>query len=151
MRRTFAVLFATIMLTMVPLVARAQSASWTDGATENSVSFDSGQVQYRQSKPLANNTSGWWLYTIALSDIDCLQFQIFASGEMLSVVGKANDSVLKKADPLGTTHGYEAALKHFDIMFPTSAADTAKNLLHELERASPGLAKRTNKGACELL
>jgi len=151
MMRAFAVLFATILLTMVPLVARAQSASWTDGATENAVTFDSGQVQYRQSKPLANNTSGWWQYTIALSDIDCLQFQIFPSGEMLSVVGKANDSVLKKADPLGTTHGYEAALKHFDIMFPPSAADTAKNLLHELERASPELAKRTNKGACELL
>lgn len=149
--RAFAVLFATILLTMVPLVARAQSASWTDGAAENAVTFDSGQVQYRQSKPLANNTSGWWQYTIALSDIDCLQFQIFPSGEMLSVIGKANDSVLKKADPLGTTHGYEVSLKHFDIMFPPSAAETAKNLLHGLEHVSRGLAQRTNKGACELL
>jgi len=112
MNRCLGVAIASLMLLLVaPVVAFAQSASWTDGETENSVSFDSGQVQYRQSKPLANNTSGWWEYTIALSDIDCLEFQAFPSGEMLSVVGKANDSVLKKADPLGTTHGYEMALK----------------------------------------
>ena len=148
MRRAIAALGVALLLSAAPLRLLAQTATWSDGETENAVTFDSGQVHYRQSKSLPENKSGWWDYVIALADIDCLRFQALSTGDVLSIVGKSNDSVLKKADPYGTTHGYEAALKHFDIVFPPAASSIAQGLLRQLEHASPGLAKRTNQGAC---
>lgn len=148
MKRAIAAIGVALFLSAAPLRLLAQTATWADGETENAVTFDSGQVQYRQSKPLPGNKSGWWDYTISLSDIDCLQFQALSTGDVLSIVGKSNDSVLKKADPYGTTRGYEAGLKHFDMIFPPSASATALDLLHELQRAAPNLLRRTNTGAC---
>lgn len=151
MKRAIAAIGVALFLSAAPLRLLAQTATWTDGETENAVAFDSGEVHYRQSKSLPGDKSGWWEYTVALSEINCLQFQALGTGDVLSIVGKSNDSVLKKADPYGTTHGYEVALKHFDIVFPPNASPIAQKLLSQLERASPELAKRTNQGACSLL
>ncbi len=137
-----------LVMSAAPSRLLAQTANWNDGATQNVVTLDSGQLHYRQSKPLADEKSGWWDYTVALSDIDCLQFLTFKTADILSVVGKTNDAVLKKADPYGTSHGYEAALKHFDIVFPPQASAVARALLRDLTGAQPELAKRINTGAC---
>ena len=131
-----------------PLPAFAQTMTWTDAGMDNVVSVDSGELHYRQSKALPGDRTGWWDYTIALSDIDCVRFTRNASGEILIIAGKANDSVLKKADPNGTTHGYEESLRHVEIDFPADAPAIADSLVHDLSGAMPGLAKRVNTGNC---
>ena len=137
-----------LLVSAAPSRLSAQTMSWDDAGTQNVVSVDSGQLHYRQSKALADDRTGWWEYAVALSDIDCLRFTRDKSGEVLSVVGNANDAVLKKADPKGTTHGYEESLRHVEIDFPPEASAIADSVVRTITNAGPELAKRTNKGAC---
>lgn len=115
---------------------------------DNVVTVDSGQLHYRQSKSLPGDKTGWWDYTISLSDIDCVRFTREKTGDMLSVAGKANDSVLKKADPNGTTHGIEESLRHVEIDFPPDASAIADSVMRDLTGSVPGLTKRVNTGNC---
>ncbi|HKU66900.1 MAG TPA: hypothetical protein VJP85_03895 [Candidatus Baltobacteraceae bacterium] len=124
--------------------------SWNDGMTENAVTVDSGQLHYRRSKALADDKTGWWDYTIALSDIDCVQFRRLKTGDLVSIMGKANDAVLEKADPNGTTHGYEAALRHVEIDFPADASTIAEHVVRDVTGSAPRLVKRINNGACAI-
>lgn len=146
MKALYAALVIALML--VPACALADSTTWTDGTAENTVTVDSGEVHYRQSKALDDKKSAWWEYKIALTDIDCVQFTQLSAGTVLTVVGKQSDAVIKRADPNGTGLGYEEALKHFEIDFPKERSATAKAILDEVTGSMPGLAARTNKGDC---
>jgi hypothetical protein len=128
----------------------AQTTTWADGAMQSVVTVDSGELHYRSSKSLPDNKTGWWEYKISLTDIDCLRFQRLKSGDVLSVYGKSNDSVLKKADPEGTTQGYEAALKHVEIDFAPDASAKAEAVVRNITGALPELSKRINNGVCAI-
>jgi hypothetical protein len=132
LRVTFAAMGVALFVSAAPSRLLAQTTTWSDATTESVVTIDSGELHYRISKSLPGDKTGWWEYTIALADVDCLQFQRLKSGDVLSVFGKSNDSVLKKADPEGTTHGYEAALKHVEIDFAPQASASAEAIVRDL-------------------
>jgi hypothetical protein len=148
--KLLAVVLLGLFTALIPIAAFAQTTTWGDGVTESVVTIDSGRLHYRISKSLAGDKTGWWDYTIALADIDCLQFARFKAGDVLSIYGKSNDSVLKKADPDGTTHGYEAALKHVEIDFAPRASANAEAIVRDITGALPELAKRINTGVCAI-
>lgn len=139
-----------VAIAMLSTIASAQTQTWSDSTTESVVTIDSGQLHYRVTKSLADNKTGWWDYTVSLSDVDCIGFQRMKTGDVLIVMGKTNDAVIKKADPNGTTHGYEAALKHIDIDFSPDASAIAESTLRDITGSAPELAKTINKGACTL-
>jgi hypothetical protein len=147
-KRAIAAIGVVLLASAAPSRLLAQTMTWSTAGTDNVVTVDSGQLHYRRSKALSGDKTGWWDYTISLADIDCVRFTRDKNGEMLSVAGKANDSVLKKADPNGTTHGIEESLRHVEIDFPPDASTIADSVLHDLTGSVPDLAKRVNAGYC---
>jgi hypothetical protein len=148
MKRLPAAILIAWSLSALPAFVYAQSVTWTDGAYDNTATVDSGELHYRRSKPLDREKTAWWEYKVSLNDIDCLQFRRLATGDILSVIGKHSDVVIKVADLDGSDMHYETALRTLEIDFPPAASAIAANLVSQITGSRPGLAARTNKGDC---